>query len=319
MGNSFTIQAVKDLLKCETYKGTLIYNDVEKFSSTDGKGNEIEIQKKKEAVRIDGAYPKIVEPEQWEAVRELRATRETRYKGGREKPSLTQAPSTLKDLIYCKHCKRKMRIIYDAKKNKYLIRNCIDILPDGSKCPSSGFVVERIESKLFEALFGHEKELEAEIKALKTNKTEKIEERDQEEKKRLDQLIADLNKQALQIAEAEFKALMNPTNRDAMEIVIQQNKDRNASEKAAAQKQLDKINEKLEKPRIEEEIQKRLKVILAIQKIREEKSSEKINNFLKQFIFKIHYDRIIPEEIRKLGTKDPRRVNFEAKIEIEFF
>jgi len=317
-GNAFTIRAIKDLLKCETYKGTLIYNNIEKFSSTDGQGNEITIQKKKEAVRIDGAYPHIIEPDQWEAVQEIRASREARYAGGREKPSLTQPPSTLKDLVYCKHCKRKMRIVYEAKKQKFMIRNCVDILPDGSKCPNSGFLVERIEPKLFEALFSHEKELEAEIKDYKAKKTEKIEERDQEEKNRLEKKIADLESQALQIAAAEFKALMDPTNQDAMKIIIKQNKDQNALEKAAAQKSLNKINEKLLKPRIEEEIQKRLNVIFAIQKIKKEKSSEKINNFLKQFIFKIHYDRIMPEEIRKFGNKDPRRLNFEAKIEIEF-
>lgn len=317
-GNSFTIRAIKDLLKCETYKGTLIYNNVEKFSATDDKGNEITIQRKKEAVRIDGAYPKIVEPDQWNSVQEIRSIRGERYKGGREKPSITQEPSKLKDLLYCDHCKRKMRIVFEAKKQKFMVRNCVDILPDGSKCPNSGFLVENLEPKIFEALFAQEKKLDAEIKALKANKTEQIEEQVALEKKRIDKLIADLEEEAMRIAEAEFSALLDTTNQDMMKKVIQKKKDENALKRSEAQKQLEKINLKLERPKIEDEIKKRLNVILAIQKVKKEKSSEKINNIMKQFIFKIHYDRKMPEEIRNLGIKHPKRKNFEAKIKIEF-
>lgn len=317
-GNSFTIQAIKDMLKLETYKGTLVYHNIQKISMNDDLGHEITIRRVQETITKEGAYPAIISPEQWEAVQNVRSKRSERYLGGREKSSITQPSSTLKDLVYCKWCKRKKRIIFDTKKNKFMIRNCIDILPDGSKCPNSGFLVESIEPKLYEAIFAHEKELEVEIKALKKNKTEKIDEKNAEEKKRLDKLVIDLENEALKIAEAEFAALMDSTNQDMMKKVIQNKKDENSFRRAAALKELEKINEKLTKPKIEVEIQKRLNVILAIQKIKKEKSSEKINNFLKQFIFKIHFDRLMPEEIRKLGTNNPKRSEFEAKIQVEF-
>jgi site-specific DNA recombinase len=318
-GNAFTIRAIKDLLKTETYKGTLVYNNVQKVSTTDVNGMEITIHTKHEAVRREGVYPAIVDPEVWEAAQDVRAKRSEKYGQGREKPTYNQAPCTLKDLVYCQYCKKKMRIIFDERKGKYMIRNCIELSSlDGSKCPNCGFLVENVEPKLFEALFEKEKELEAEIKELKTDKKDKVDEKNAEEKKRLDQLVADLEAEAMQIAEAEFNLLLNPVNKDVMEKLIQKKKEENASKRASAQKALDKINDRILQPKVEEEIKRRLNVILAIQKIKKEEDSEKINNFLKQFIYRIHYDRNMPPEIRSLGTKDKRRSQWEAKIKVEF-
>ena len=99
---------------------------------------------------------------------------------------------------------------------------------------------------------------------------------------------------------------------------IQEEIDHNKKIKKLIAEKLALLVEEMQQPKIEEEIQKRLKVIFAIDLIEKETSSEKINNLLKQFIFKIHYKRLMPPEILALGSKNPNRKNFPATLEIEY-
>lgn len=99
---------------------------------------------------------------------------------------------------------------------------------------------------------------------------------------------------------------------------IQEEIDHNKKIKKLIAEKLALLVEEMQQPKIEEEIQKRLKVIFAIDLIEKETSSEKINNLLKQFIFKIHYKRLMPPEILTLGSKNPNRKNFPATLEIEY-
>ena len=82
--------------------------------------------------------------------------------------------------------------------------------------------------------------------------------------------------------------------------------------------QLEQLNISISAPKGEEEIQKRLQVVDIINRVEQEKDPEKINNFLKQFIFKIHYKRLIPKEIAALGTKSPKRNEIKPQMKIEY-
>lgn len=318
-GKCFSIRTIKDMLKCETYKGFTVYNDINKYTTRTSKGEEIEIREVTFTVREPNTHDPIVSPEIWNRVQEIREKRAERIgMKGREKPVSSFPPSKVKDLIYCVHCKRKVRIIFDEKRNHYMIRNCIDILPDGSKCPNCGFVVENLEAKLFEVIFSKEEELKKEIQELKFKKSADVGEDLQIKKAALDKKLEEIKEIGKKIIRAEAKAMMTAEDQELTQEVYSEMKKENAAEKAAIQKKLDKIKEALNQPSIETEIQKRLNVIFAIEKIKSETDNEKINNFLKQFINKIHYSRNMPEEIRKLGTKNPLRSKFEAKIKVDF-
>lgn len=317
---AFTKRAVQDLLKKETYKGFTIYHDIEKEMVEDLKTGEVFQKRKiKDTITVPNTHPAIVSPEIFDAVQAIRTKRgeHSAGTGGRIKQS--NNPSMLKDLLYCncEKCKRKMRIIYD--KDVHMIKACTDVLSDGSKCSNSGFKLDKVQAIVLEKIFSYEKEIQAEIKQLETSNFEQIAQEKATLKINLEKQLKQLDKEAEQFANVKIQLLMDgAANNDIMEKVIQEKIDANFASRKNVQKQLDNIIKEMEKPTVEKEIHKREMVLTTIEKLAKENDPEKMNNLLKQFIFKIHYKRVLPEDIKQLGYRNPIRINYLPEIEIEY-
>ena len=312
-GKSYTTRAVKDMFKIQTYKGWTVYND---YMTT--KRNGKTVREIKETVTVENTHPAIITPELFDSIVIVREKRAERYSGGREKPMTVAPPSLIKDLLYCSCCGRKVRISFEAKKQYYLIRSCVDLLSDGSKCPNSGFIAINVERAVIQKVIDYQKQIEEEIKLLESNNVEQFVEEQETRKQALEKQSKLLDEEMKGILRLELKYEMSGTSNPIQEEFIREEKQNNIDTKERVEKQLNDLLMKMEQPTIQDEIDNRKNIINLINEL-DGSTSEQINTLLKQFIKKIHYNRILPEDIKKLGVKNPLRKNYPADISIEYF
>ncbi|MCM3116841.1 recombinase family protein [Neobacillus sp. MER 74] len=319
-GALWTNTTVKDLLKKETYKGFTVYNDYENYMTIDKNGEEKMKKRKKDTISTPNTHPAIIAPEKFDMLQQQRAKRGAAYgqNKSRERAHTKTEPSILKDLIYCASCGRKKRISYEGKKNQWLIRNCGTdaTLSDGTRCFDNGFKAKTLEEKVIADVFEYKAKLEKEIEMLLNENHEEIDAQNEQQKQQLEKQINDLNVEAKKLARVKIQLMKEGD--DLEKEIIQEEIDENKHALIKLQQQLEKLNQIMKEPKAEEEIKKRLSVIDVINNMENETDTLKINNFLKRFIYKIHYSRKIPEEIAKLGTKHPKRDEVEPVIKFEY-
>lgn len=313
-------QTVKDLLNKPTYKGFTVYHDYETIIALDKDNKEVKKRKVKDTIIIPNTHDPIVSPEMFDKLEKQRAKRNVSLNESatRNRSNTIRKPSILKDFLYCNSCGRKKKISFDPKYDVWLIRNCgVDAsLADGSRCTDNGFKARAIEAEVLKLIFEHEKKLQKEIDLLLNNDHKKMDADNIKLKNQLEKELNEKIKEAEQLANIQIDLMLK--GNQTMIQTIEKRMNENEAIQNTLQQQLKKISEKLEAPKAEEEIKERLNVIDVIKKIRKENDPEKINNFLKHFIFKIHYSRSIPIEIAKLGTTSPLRNEIKPEIEIEY-
>lgn len=321
-GAMWTNTTIKDLLKKETYKGFTVYHDFETKTFLDADGNEIKKREIKDTIYVENTHPFIIEPIKFNQLAMRRKERGKQYgqsfSGGkfRERSNTKTRPSILKDLIFCSLCNKKKRICYDSRRDELSIRSCEDVLSDGTKCNCNGIKADVLEKEILVKIFEYKTKLETEIQELLNNDTGKLDSDYKKEKQLLGNQLIELKKKLDQFAEVRINLMME--GEEVMQRAIQAKMTENEQAQENIRIRLEEINNKLNEPKVEVEIQNRNNTIGVIEKIEKETDPEKINNFLKHFISKIHYSRVIPEEIKALGAKSPERAKVKAKIEIEF-
>lgn len=321
-GALWTNTSVKDLLKKETYKGFTVYHDFEKRTFLDTQGNEIKKREIKDTIYVENTHPSIVDPIKFNQLAMKRQERGKQYgqdfSGGkfRERTNTKTKPSILKDLLFCGMCGNKKRISYEKSRDELTIRACQEMLSDGTKCKCNGMKADVLEKIIIAKILEYKNKLEIEIEELLNNDTDRLDSDYKNEKQLLGKQLSDLKKELENFAKVRIKLMMEGD--EIMEKAIQNEMKNNEEIQENIKIRLEQINKKLNEPKVENEIQNRTNVIEIIKKIENEKDAEKINNFLKHFVSKIHYSRVIPEEIKILGAKSPERAKIKAKIEIEF-
>lgn len=321
-GAMWTNTTIKDLLKKETYKGFTVYHDYETKTFLDSNGNEIKKREIKDTIFVENTHPAIVDPLKFNQLAMNRQERGKKYGQSfsgdkfRERSNTKTKPSILKDLIFCGLCGKKKRICYDRPRDELSIRSCSDILADGTKCNCNGIKADVLEKAILLKIFEHKEKLETEIEALLNDNTDQLDSDYKTEKQLLGKQLADLKKDLEKLAEIRINLMLE--NNETMQKAIQGKMNGNQEAQENIKIRLEQINKKLNAPKVELEIQKRTYTIEVIEKIKKEKDPEKINNFLKHFISKILYVRVIPEEIKRLGAKSPEREKVKPTIEILF-
>lgn len=311
-GKDFTTRAVKDMLKIQTYKGWTVYND---YLPT--KRNGKTIREIKDTIIVENTHPAIITPEQFDSVQNVRSKRAEHYSGGREKPMKVAPPSLVKDLLYCACCDRKVRITYQEQKQRHLIRSCTDLMQDGNKCPSSGFMAIYVERDVIKQVIQYHRQLEEEISLLENNNMEGFKEEQVSRKKTLENQLKQLDEGMKGILRLELKYEMSGTSNTVQDEFIREEKQKIIDTKEKVERQLDELLKKMEQPTVQDEIDKRKKVRNLINEM-DGKTPEQINTLLKQFIMKIYYKRVLPEDLKKLGVKNEIRKSYPASIEIEY-
>ena len=318
----WTNTSIKDLLKKETYKGFTVYHDYEKRTFLDADGNEIKKREIKDTIYIENTHPAIIDPIKFNQLSVKRQDRGKQYgqsfAGGkfREKSNTKTPPSILKDLLFCGMCDNKKRIAYEKKRDESVIRSCDYVSSDGTKCNCNGMKADILEKEIIVKIFEYKNKLETEIEELLNNDTDKLDSDYKNEKQLLIKQLSELKKELEKLAKVRIALMMEGD--EIMQRAIQEQMKENEETQENIKIRLEELNKKLNEPKVEIEIQNRTNVIEIIKKIENETDAEKINNFLKHFVSKIYYSRVIPEEIKILGAKSPERAKVKAKIEIAF-
>lgn len=318
-GNRFTTRAVKEMLKVETYKGFMVYHN---YTKTKRKGKMI--REVVDTIVIENAHPPIIKPEIFDSVQVDRKKRAERYSGGKERPNNKVAPSIIKDLVYCKLCGKKMRISYENNKGYHLVRKCVEELAQtGDTCENSGFLSSNIEITVVQKIFERKEELQEIVDKLSNGKVDSLTEDWISLKKSIEKQIVTLNEEMKGLLRLELKYEMQGMS-EIQEEFIREEKQANLNKVEKLKSKLNELEAKLKQPSIEDEIDKYEKQIKSIDSIldydiKNKEYAEKINEGLKNIIKKIYYKRIIPNDIKKLGSKNPKRRDYPATIDIEYF
>jgi DNA invertase Pin-like site-specific DNA recombinase len=317
-GNTFRRITVRDMLRCQTYKGWIVYKDWLKI------GHKKEIQ---DTIVYKNAHEAIIDPEVFDQVQSIVEQRAERYGNSKEqiRERETVDPSCLKHLVFCSCCGMRMRIVFEATRG-HMIRKCLEFKKeDGSRCENMGWKTDYLEAKIIQiAITEHKAKLEEKIEELRSadlqNFTEDLVKQKEDLEKQLKRLAAQYKAIRTQernyLAELEETGVRDPEEEEA----IEEDKKANKEARIKVQKSIDDLDDRIRnQPTPEIEIRKAKEKLNIIEEIKKNPSAEKMNFFLKQIIKKIYYKRILPPEILKLGSKNQKRKEYPAEIEIEWF
>ncbi len=229
----------------------------------------------------------------------------------REKPAVKSGVTSLKDLIICGCCGRKMTIRKDTKcATGYTVKKCEYLMDNGEKCNNSGIRLVHIEEQVLVDVMKEKEGLESYLKSLESDDNTEYMDSLHKQLKQLEKRIKS--------AEAEDKKLIDLALTGIFSTEEIRTKKQEITDKIKQLKdEKESLLYELEKPQIED-IQAVLKDKIAIIDTLPSLEAEALNQALKTIIKRVTYTRIIPGDILKLSTRNPVRKFYPFEIEIEY-
>lgn len=303
--NAFNLPSIKRIIKNPHYKGGTVFNDRKKIKK---KGKFIyEIVDK---IVVEDTHPAIIPPDEWDRANKDNQERAKQFIKTREKPAVKTEITMVKDLIYCGTCGRKLEVRKDHKsKTGYLIKTCPYMLKDTTKCPNIGIKLDAAIYSLMTILRDrkeHYKLLSSELEL-----GNGIELR----KENMDR-INHLKKQLKEVDEQEKVLLDLAIKRLFSEDQLREKKQELLDSRDNITKTIEKLEREVEESNFEKNLEDMQDFIEIIEKL-PNLDPEDANAGLKRFIKKIHYTRVVPEELKGVSTNNPQRreLGFELKVE----
>ncbi|MEH7276170.1 recombinase family protein, partial [Neobacillus vireti] len=291
----WNLPSIKRIIRNEKYKGWNFFNDRKKV-----KKNGKWVYETLEKIVVKEAHPPIIPEKEWDLANKDREERAKRAGMIREKPAVKSGVTSLKDLMICGCCGRKMTIRKDLScATGYLVKKCDYLLDNGKKCNNSGIRLVHIEEQVLTDVMKEKERLELYLKSLKADDTNEYMDNLQKHLKQLAKRIKN--------AEAEDKKLIDLALTGIFSTEEIRLKKQEIIEKIKLLKdEKDSLMNELEKPKIED-LQAVLKGKIAIIDTLPSLEAEALNYALKTIIKCVTYTRIIPEDILKLSTRNPAR------------
>ncbi|MFB5268859.1 recombinase family protein [Paenibacillus enshidis] len=297
---------IQTILRNPVYKGTLVYRDRKRIRE----GN-VYSYKVLETIITEHVHPAIISPDQWEEANRKRVKSEQTGTFTREKPAGQTGATMLKDLLFCGRCGKKLEIA-KRKNDTLFIRHCRHVLPDSRmKCNNQGMKLQLLEEKVLSELQRHkehrlaallqQQELRNSLMDLK-ERLLLIEHQLQENEQAQPQLI-EVGRAKITIQE-KMKIVMKVKALMEQRPLLYESKEK-----------LRRQIRNLETMPQAELTAHRSGSFETFQSL----PAEKQNEILKQFVPRIHYVRVMPEEIRKLPVRSPERQAYPFHFIIEYF
>lgn len=304
--NAFTTSTIKKIITNPVYKGTIQLLDKKRV-----KENGKFISRVVDTISTPNSHPAIIPLERWEQANRERTDRTETARIIREKPSKVMGTASLKDLLFCGNCGRKLSIRTEPS-GSFMVRRCEKHnISTGERCNNSGIKHEYIETDIFAMLMTRKQQLQDDLFLLEQEDTTAVE--------------TDLSGRLLHIENeiqhntAQQKKLLEL----AMADVFSLDEIRERKQKLFEQLQtlenakvglLEQINA-IDIVSYKERITKTINLLKIIDTL----DPPEQNEALKQFIKRINYTRQIPTDIKKLSTRNPERRFFPFVVKIEFF
>jgi site-specific DNA recombinase len=302
----WNLPSIKRIIKNEVYKGTVLFNNRKEIMENGKKKYKVV-----ETIRAENAHDKIIDLKTWFEANTERVARAEKFANYREKPATKSGTSSLKDLVYCGCCHRKHTILLDKSCNTgYVVKVCHYLLDNGEKCGNAGIRLAEIEKRVFHDIKREKAALEKYLLGLEQNDNSEHKEK---KLKRLEQIKVQLN----DLDDKDTNLLMAIVNGGFTAEKIDKMKSMLATQRMQLEGEKEIISGELKKLEAINEAENVKKIIDKMERL-EEMTPEEQNQALKTFIKKIHYTRTIPEEIKKLSTRNPLRKNAPFKLKIEY-
>jgi site-specific DNA recombinase len=303
----WNIPSIKRIIRNEKYKGWNFFNDRKRV-----KRNGKWAYETNEKIVVKDTHPAIISEKEWNLANLDREERAKKAAIIREKPAVKSGVTSLKDLIICGCCGRKMTIRKDTKSaTGYTIKKCESLTNDGKKCNNSGIRLVYIEEQVLNDVMKEKERLEKYLKSLEADD-------DKEYKDNLKKHLKQIEKR-IKNAQNEDKKLIDLALTGIFSTEEIRLKKQEITEKIKLLKdEKESLLSELEKPKVED-IQEVLKKKIAIIETLYSLEPEALNQALKTIIKRVTYTRIIPEEILKLSTRNSNRKFYPFNVEIEYF
>ncbi|MDP4099375.1 recombinase family protein [Paenibacillus sp. P96] len=304
--NAFQTATIKRIIQNPVYKGTVVFQNRKRI-----KENGEYRYKILDTVTAEHAHSVIITPDEWEQANRERAERRVQTIPIREKPARKTGLTMLKDLLFCGVCGRKL-VIRREKHGVYTINPCGSLLPDGTaRCDNRGMKLEFLEEEVVSKLQGHKQRLADQLQLIQQQEKEAecrniqkhltlIEAQLQENERQQTNLMELLLAEIYTHEELKLKKQTLTEQRQALLMM-----------KYKLMKKIQDIDILFHTDRLSH-------IIRRLEQFQDQRVEEQ-NETLKQFVKRIHYMRIMPEDIRKLSTKNKERQAHPFGYTIEYF
>jgi site-specific DNA recombinase len=214
-------------------------------------------------------------------------------------------------LVFCGVCGRKMTIRKE-KNGEYILKRCEYLLHGSSeRCSNSGIKVEYLEEDILKALRNHKENLQAELHLLEQQDITNVEQDLKERLAHIEAQIAENQKQHNNLIELAVAGIFSHEE-------LKNKKQALINQLQALEESKEKLLQQANNINVSSHIE-RIAHIINLLHTFETISPEEQNRVLKQFVKKIHFTRNMPEDIRKLSTRNPARREFPFEVTIEYF
>lgn len=305
--NHWITQSIKRIIKNVKYKGWNFFNDRKRIKKN-GKWVYETIQE----IVVKEAHIPIIPEKEWDLANKDRAERAEKARIMREKPAVKSGVTSLKDLIFCGHCGRKMTIRLDNKSTTgYTLKKCEYLMTNGEKCNNCGIKLIHIEEQVLVDVMKEKERLELYLKTLEADDNTEYVNNLHHRLKQLEKRIKSVREEDKKLIDLALSGIFSTEEIRLKKQEITDKIKHFEEEKASILKEIDKP--KIED--IQEVIKKKIGIIETLYSL----DAEALNQALKTIIKRVSYTRIIPDEIVKLSTRNPTRKFYPFEIEIEYF
>jgi DNA invertase Pin-like site-specific DNA recombinase len=302
--NDFLPSGIQLILRNPVYKGTLVFHSRRRIRE-----NKEYRYKVLETIMTEDAHPAIIPPDEWERAHRKRVEDMGQTAFTRQKPAVKTGATMLKDLLFCGICGNKLEI-QKEKNGVRIIRHCRYKWPDsGRDCNNQGVKLKLLEEEVLLELWRHQEQLV--IHHLQQHQKENLLMELQERRNlielqlRENEQVQSVLAEAAQFTSAEHEKFKIEAK---LQVLLEQ--------RPVLYESREKIRKRIRN--LEAEPQRDLTEPRAALKTFKSLSAENQNATLKQFIQRIHYTRVMPEEIRKLPPRSPERQAFPFRFTIEY-
>lgn len=306
-GGFFNLPSIKRIIRNPHYKGWTTFRDRKRIK----KGGKFQYEVK-DTIIVKDTHPAIIPPYEWDKANRDRIERAEHFNSTREKPVTHSEVTMLKDLIYCSNCNHKMSIRLDSKSSTgYTIMRCQYLLDNGEMCRNSGIRVIFVEEQVQNELLKFNDKLMSYLKLIDQNGSKQVKDDNKRKLNQLNKRLKEVQSQKKNLIDLALSGLFsNEEIKEKKQELIN----------LETQLELQKDSLETEKSTFDTEgTKERINEIISLIDDLPNLNPEQVNQALKTFIKKIHYERLMPDDILKLSTRNHLRKNFPFKIAIEYY
>ncbi|MFB5762594.1 recombinase family protein [Paenibacillus medicaginis] len=297
---------IKRILQNPVYKGTVVLQNYKRVRE-----NGEHRYKVMDKIITDHAHPAIIRPEEWEQVNQKRAEPGAQTILTREKQAGKTGATMLKDLLFCGICGRKL-VIRKEKHGIYTLKPCGYTLPDRMEnCYNRGIRLEFLEEEVVMKIQAYKQRLEADLLHLLQQEHEQISAGLQESLARNAARLRKIERQQSNLVRLALSGIFSPEELSSKRQAL-------AEEGQMLLETREKVLQQM-RDLDEQSSTNRLMHVIQILEEFQYQTAEEQNETLKQFVKRIRYMRTMPEEIRKLSTRNPERQVQPFSYTIEYF